>query len=183
MTTPRQHLFIKTLTSLFQAQQSVADLFFKNRLTEEIEKLIDKHLAAAGPEYIRELKNTEKLLEEISYLGQGEPVKLAQAQEQVLHYLYNVLKDKSPRAESPEVVASPVSEPEQKSRIGQKQLNDTQNKILEFVRRVPERRAKEIIVEFSAMSNRTIKRGLKELSQEGLIMKKSGNGTVYYSAV
>ena len=62
-------------------------------------------------------------------------------------------------------------------------LTETQKNILEFVRREPDCRTKDVIDQFSALSQRTVKRGLKELNEEGKIIKRSDGGAVYYSAV
>lgn len=58
--------------------------------------------------------------------------------------------------------------------------NSTKERILNFVRKFPDVRTKEIIDKFNALSGRTVKRNLRELTSEGLLEKKSESGAVYY---
>ena len=196
MTTERQKLFVRTMTPLFQAQQSVADLFFKNRLNKEIEHAIDKHIQhQASPskesrdEYIRALKDLYKVLQEIIYLEKGDAIQLAFSQEQVLRCLYDFLQDARVGKQTPvktevaEVVIKTVAPVIKKTIQNRSKLSETQNNILEFVRREPDCRTKDVIGQFSALSQRTIKRGLKELNEGGWIIKRSDGVAVYYSAV
>lgn len=64
-----------------------------------------------------------------------------------------------------------------------KEINLTANKrnILNYVKRSPNSRTKEIIYEFSALSERTVKRNLKELVGDGLIKRVSKDKAVYYT--
>ena len=203
MAAERQKLFIGMMTPLFRAQESVTDLFFKNRLNKEIERAIDKHVQhQASPsqesrdEYIRALKDLDKVLQEIIYLEKGDAIQLAFSQEQVLRCLYGFLQDTRTIKQTPtktEVVVKlaeptprPViaSEPIIQKPIGNKgRLTETQNNILEFVRREPDCRTKDVIGQFSALSQRTVKRGLKELNEDGWVIKRSDGVAVYYSAV
>ena len=204
MTTELQKLFVRIMTPLFQAQQSVADLFFKNRLGEEIEHAIDKHIQyQAHPslesqrEYIRALKDLNKVLQEIIYLEKGDAIQLTFSQEQVLRYLHGFLqeirvgKQTSTKTEVVMKTTEPTPRPLiptstpviQKSSRGKVRLSKTQENILEFVRQEPDCRTKDVISQFSALSQRTIKRGLKELGEEGRIVKRSDGVAVYYSAV
>jgi len=64
-----------------------------------------------------------------------------------------------------------------------RKLNQSQQKILDFIKSYPNTRTKDIIQEFNALSDRTVKRNLTELSRTGLIKKKVDNKAVYYSTV
>ncbi len=205
MTTEQQKLFVRVMTSLFQVQQSVADLFFKNRLNEETQNILEKHiqfqtrpLEEIRPEYIRSLKNLVKVLQEIAYLEKGEAVQLALSQEQVLRYLHNIIKGMRNIKQIPAkteatikpiglalqpLVVQPAVQIVQRRHRSRKELSETQEKILEFVRQIPDRRTKDVVNQFSALSPRTVKRGLKELSEDGRIVKRIESGAVYYSVV
>lgn len=61
-------------------------------------------------------------------------------------------------------------------------LNENQEKIFGFIKNSPDVRAKDVIDEFSVLSERTVKRNLKELLRSGMIQKRSENRAVYYSA-
>lgn len=209
MTTDQQKLFVRMTTPLFQAQQSVADLFFKNRLSEDIERALSGHIRywtylsdESRREYIQALKDLDKVLQEIIYLEKGDAIQLATAREQVLWYLYNFLQEirtnKQTSAETEAVVKSvePIPRPvyrqagplipnapviRKPSRDNKDKLTETQENILEFVRREPDCRTKDVISQFSALSQRTIKRGLKELNEDGRIVKRTDGVAVYYS--
>src|SRR3989338_3517681 len=59
--------------------------------------------------------------------------------------------------------------------------NSNKERILNFIKKSPNSQTKEIIYEFSLLSNRTVKRNLKELLDEGFIKKISKDNTVYYN--
>ncbi len=195
-------LFVQTLQALLQAQQEVSDIFFNRRLSNAIASVIESHIryhgakkdhaqeyAQASKEYIQSWKSIDHLLEEIMYVNESGRIALAIARERLLYYLREmILESKSVKISVAE--AAPSVAPQAAVEVSQTRplksinhINPTHAKILEFIRRAPERRPKEIIDEFSALSGRTIKRGLKELSREGFIVKKSENRAVYYSAV
>lgn len=195
MTLEHHRLFVQTLQALLQAQQEVSDIFFNRRLSNAIASVIESHIRYHSTkkehpqEYIQSWKSVDRLLEEIIYVSQSGRVALAISRERVLYYLREmILESRSLKVQ--EAASLPPSAPRPsvetfrtKPLKSLLQINPTHVKILEFIRRAPERRPKEIIDEFSALSGRTIKRGLKELSQEGFIIKKSENRAVYYSAV
>ncbi len=62
------------------------------------------------------------------------------------------------------------------------ELNPNKEKILNFIKKSPHTRTKDIIHEFNALSDRTVKRNLGELLKVGLINRKIENKAVYYSA-
>jgi len=59
----------------------------------------------------------------------------------------------------------------------------TSNKeqIFNYIKKTPDMRTKEIMNEFSALSGRTVKRSLKELTDEGFLKKRSDGAAVYYT--
>ena len=59
--------------------------------------------------------------------------------------------------------------------------SSSKERILNFIKKSPNSRTKEIIYEFSILSNRTVKRNLKELLDEGFIKKISKDNAVYYN--
>ncbi|MDP4001773.1 MAG: DeoR family transcriptional regulator [bacterium] len=201
MTREYQKLFVRMMTPLFQAQQSVVDLFFKNRLNEDIEHLINGHIQywtclseESRRDFIRTLKDLNKILQEIIYLEKGDIIQLSITQEQVLRYLLSFIQGiqiKKEISNKVEVVTEPT-EPTPlitasspvvwKTKQGKGKLTKTQEQILEFVRKEPDCRTKDVMNQFSVLSQRTVKRGLKELNEEGKIAKRIERGAVYYSA-
>lgn len=194
MTPDRQRFFVQTLTAIFQARQEVADLFFQHRVTECIQEVLESHIqyclaedsmrVRAHRDHVRALRQADGLFEEISYLKKGDLIAFAVARERILSYIRTVVREEKTGLKKDLAFPKPEqSSIPQKTEPLETKLLGTPQKILEFVRRAPSRRAKDIIDEFSALSGRTIKRGLKELSQKGLIVRKEDNKAVYYSAV
>lgn len=201
MTSDRHSLFIPTLEFLFRAQNSIHDPFFADRLSEGIHTLLAGYIeyrSLARPqsvlarEHLRNCKEVSGLLEQISYVGCADAVLVRMGQERLLGYVRQIIVDiKNIPAEPPATrSAAPaqslpprVQTPAKAARPRSLDRNKTHEKILEFVRRVPDCRPKDIIGEFSALSQRTVKRSLKELSEMGLIVKKTTEDkAVYYSA-
>lgn len=196
MTPERHKLFMQTILALFQAQHGVNDIFFNRRLSEEVSDLLEAHIrycqpfddlqahAQARRTYIQSFKKAETLLEEISYLNKGRPIAVAIARERILFCLEQVLQEGRTRRvfrATPPAMIQTVSSAAA-NRSGEMKMNSTREKILDFVRSGPERRPRDVIDQFSALSERTVKRNLKELSEEGLIVKKIENRATYYSA-
>lgn len=59
--------------------------------------------------------------------------------------------------------------------------NSNKERIFNFIKHSPNSRPKEIIEEFNILSERTVKRNLKELTIEGLVHKFAKDNRVYYS--
>ena len=80
-----------------------------------------------------------------------------------------------------ERAASPVT-PKIKKEI---HLSGNKEKILNYIKRSPDSRTKDIIYEFSVLSERTVKRNLKELVSGGLVKKssKDKDKAVYYHVI
>jgi len=55
-------------------------------------------------------------------------------------------------------------------------------RIFNYIKKMSDVRAKDIMREFSALSDRTVKRCLKELTDDGLLKKRSDGAAVYYLA-
>ena len=59
-------------------------------------------------------------------------------------------------------------------------LTESKKRILEYIKSYPNTRTKDIIYEFSALSDRTVKRNLTDLIKSGLVRKRVDNKAVYY---
>lgn len=57
----------------------------------------------------------------------------------------------------------------------------TKDKILDFIQKTKKIRTRDLVEQFSAFSGRTVKRTLKELTDEGVIKREKGEKAVYYS--
>lgn len=61
-------------------------------------------------------------------------------------------------------------------------LASSKKKILDFIKAYPNTRTKDIVYEFNALSDRTVKRNLTDLLRVGLVKKRIDNKAVYYYA-
>lgn len=59
----------------------------------------------------------------------------------------------------------------------------SKGKILDFIRKSKKTRTKDLIEEFSAFSERTVKRTLKELTSDGILKREEIDRAVYYSII
>lgn len=75
-----------------------------------------------------------------------------------------------------------ISKPSARTKFTRLALKSNSNKerIFHFVRKMPNVRTKDVLSEFSALSGRTVKRSLKELTDNGFLMKRSDGVAVYY---
>lgn len=136
-----------------------------------------------------ELKNTiDGLLEVLDYLEHSKSISttpLLYARRNLLdfklilvrlHHQSTHLKSK-PKENKPPVFIS--------KNIQTKNLKESSNKemIFNFIKHSPNSRTKKIIEEFNILSERTVKRNLKELTTEGLVRKLAKDKGVYYSAI
>ena len=64
--------------------------------------------------------------------------------------------------------------------VREKKIEGNRQRILDFICHFPNTRTKEIIDEFTTLSQRTVKRTLKELVADGLLQKRSEANAVFY---
>ncbi len=62
-------------------------------------------------------------------------------------------------------------------------MSKNKEAILNFIRRTQRARAKDIVDSFHGLSQRTVKRNLKELIMSGRVQKRSEHKAVYYFAI
>ena len=140
-----------------------------------------------------EIKSTVSKIDELNefydYLEHSKLIKdstLALAKRNALVFKLKLLKIKhDPKPEISTANVRDIFKPTQTSKDKNQQspkLNPNKSKILGFIKKSPRTRAKEVIDQFSLLSDRTVKRNLAELIQDGLIQKKLENRAVYYYA-
>jgi predicted transcriptional regulator len=133
-----------------------------------------------------ELKNTvNSLLEFLDYL---EHLKLSlstpllYARRNLLDFKLNLVRFHYQSIQKPKE-NKPVALISKNIQLRSSKESSNKNKIFNFIKRSPNSRTKEIIEEFNILSERTVKRNLKELTTEGLIRKLAKDNRVYYSAI
>lgn len=136
-----------------------------------------------------ELKNVaDSLLELLDYLEHSKFVSttpLLYARRNLLDFKLNLVRlhhhstqlKPKPKENKPPVFVS--------NNIQTKNLKESSNKerIFNFIKRSPNSRTKEIIEEFNILSERTVKRNLKELINAGLIKRSSKDRAVFYQTI
>ncbi|OGN02507.1 MAG: hypothetical protein A2655_02165 [Candidatus Yanofskybacteria bacterium RIFCSPHIGHO2_01_FULL_43_42] len=75
-----------------------------------------------------------------------------------------------------------ISKPSTKTKTPRLALKSNSNKerIFNYIKKTSDVRAKDVMNEFNALSGRTVKRSLKELTDEGFLKKRSDGIAVYY---
>ena len=136
-----------------------------------------------------ELKNSiDGLLELLDYLEHYKTVSttpLLYARRNLLDFKLNLVRlHHEPFQPAPKPKENKPTTPAVKS-FQPRNLRESSNKerIFNFIKRSPNSRTKEIISEFSILSERTVKRNLKELASEGLVRKFAKDKGVYYSVI
>ena len=134
------------------------------------------------------LNSTNNLLELLDYLEHSKSVSTTP----LLYARKNLLNLKLELIKSHQQPIQPVPKPKENKppafvpkNIQLKNPKESSNKerIFNFIKRSPNSRTKEIIEEFNILSERTVKRNLKELTTEGLVRKWAKDNGVYYSAI
>ncbi len=135
-----------------------------------------------------ELKNTmDGLLELLDYLEHSKIVSttpLLYARKNILNFKLDLIRlhhqpiqlSLKPKENKPLAFVAKNIQP--------RSLKESSNKerIFNFIKHSPNSRTKEIVEEFNILSERTVKRNLKELTTEGLVRKWAKDNGVYYSA-
>lgn len=156
---------------------------------EREEVVIVQHASMSHNIRVIELKNSiDSLLELLDYLEHSKLVSvtpLLYARKNLLNFKLNLVKlhhqpiqqELKRKENSPKVFVS--------RNIRPKNLKESSNKerIFNFIKHSPSSRTKEIIEEFNILSERTVKRNLKELMTEGLVQRMSKDNGVYYSVI
>mgnify|MGYP001562929424 FL=1 len=138
---------------------------------------------------LRDLLNSlDGLLELLDYLEHSKLVSatpLLYARKNLLNFKLNLIKLRyQPIQSVPKPKESGPVVPLSKN-IQLRNLKESSNKerIFNFIKHSPNSRTKEIIEEFNILSERTVKRNLKELTTEGVVRKWAKDNGVYYLAI
>lgn len=136
-----------------------------------------------------EFKNSiDSLLELLDYLEHSKSVSTTP----LLYARKNILNLKLELIKLHQQPVQPVPKPTENKpvvsiskNIRPRNLKESSNKerIFNFIKHSPNSRTKEIIEEFNILSERTVKRNLKELTTEGLVHKWAKDNGVYYLAI
>jgi len=147
---------------------------------------------------INSFDNLLDYLEYLTHIFKSDVTPLLVVQRNLLKLKLHVLKQINIGSHKPEVTERAVlasnipirfdeqilkANPKRRTKKFDLKQGSNKEKIMNFVKKFPDVRTKEIIDEFNILSGRTVKRNLRELTDEGFLKKKSEGGAVYYFSV
>lgn len=192
--------FINSIIFLVKLFAGLKDKFLAQKLYDKISAFITGHIKLRSLKEdevervshnicLIELKNTlDSLLEFLDYLEHSKSISTTP----LLYACRNLLDFKLNLIRSHRELIQLTPKPKENKplslvpkNINTKNLKESSNKkrIFNFIKHSPNSRTKDIIGEFNILSERTVKRNLKELITEGLVRKRSEDNRVYYSAI
>jgi hypothetical protein len=185
-----------------QASKQVSDFDFKinNKKDSQFFFQLPQHNVAQYQlkELVNSTNNLIDFLEYLAHTSKNNTVSFLIAQRSLLRFkLYILQQHKNKNTIDPEKIAGVSNSSGVESKMSKAEIiksltpknndkkdkiktNSTKDKILNYIKKRPEVRARDILFEFSSLSNRTVKRNLKELVDEGFLKKISEKGAVYY---
>ena len=177
--------FINTVIFVSRIFSGLKDKFLARKLYDKLSDFVSAYSLPPrdnGAQYNPALLTAiNSLLELLDYLEHSKAV----AAPPLLYARRNLfsLKLQTMRAaEKPKVIEREKKEfspaiPKQKKDIS---VSGNKERIYNYIKRSPNSRTKDIIYEFSVLSDRTVKRNLKELVSEGLVRRVAKDKAVYY---
>ncbi|MBI2068824.1 MAG: hypothetical protein HYT67_01835 [Candidatus Yanofskybacteria bacterium] len=177
--------FINTVIFVSRIFSGLKDKFLARKLYDKLSDFVSAHspppkdnVAQYSPTL---LTATDSLLELLDYLEHSKTVAatpLLYARRSLFAFKLQLIRTQpKPQIIEKERKAASPAAPKIKKEIN---LSGNKEKILNYIKRSPDSRTKDIIYEFSILSERTVKRNLKELVSEGLVKKSSKDNAVYY---
>ena len=181
MTEERTKNFINTVIFVSRIFSGLKDKFLARKLYDKLSDFVSAYVAQSQDGDIKVA--TDFLLELLDYLEHSKIVAatpLLYARRSLFAFKLQLIRTQpeQPIVEK-ERAASPAA-PKIKKEIN---LSGNKEKILNYIKHSPDSRTKDIIYEFSVLSERTVKRNLKELVSEGLVKKSSKDNAVFYHVI
>src|SRR3989344_3909897 len=175
--------FINTVIFVSRIFSGLKDKFLARKLYDKLSDFISAYVAQSASGDIKVV--TDSLLELLDYLEHSKTTAatpLLYARRSLFAFKLQLIRTQpeQPIVEK-ERAASPAA-PKIKKEIN---LSGNKEKILNYIKHSPDSRTKDIIYEFSVLSERTVKRNLKELVSGGLVKKssKDKDKAVYYHVI
>ncbi len=175
--------FINTVIFVARIFPGLKDKFLARKLYDKlsdfIASLMSHNIKQGNP--LVAINNLLDLLDYLEHSKTTFPTPLLYARRNLLALKLQLIRT----AEKPSVIEREKKEKvssvipkikEETDRSGNKE------KIFNYIKRSPNSRTKDIVYEFSILSERTVKRNLKELVDNGLLKRVSKNKAVYYHA-
>jgi hypothetical protein len=170
------------------------DRFLKQKLHGKVSDFVSTFVEW-NPKNVAQCRNKDLLnsvnnlldyLEYLAHISKSNVTPLFLAQRNLLKFKLHILKQsKETKDTTSDVVNSAIliSKPSVRTKSVQlaPKLNLNKERILNYIKKTPDVRTKDVMSEFSALSGRTIKRSLKELTDKGFLKKRSDGAAVYYT--
>lgn len=189
--------FTNSIVLLSKLLTNVEDKFLRRKLYEKMFDMVSVFIAhknnssptSHNQNLLNSINNLLDYLEYLAHISEDNTSPLLFAQRNLLKFKLHILKQKkkeksSMKSSSSEVLSSdavslliPKSSVRVKPRI---KSDSNKERIFNYIKKTPEVRTKDVMREFSALSGRTVKRSLKELTDEGFLKKISDGASVYY---
>ena len=171
--------FINTVIFVSRIFSGLKDRFLARKLYDKLYDFVFAYVAQSKGGDIRVA--TDALLDILDYLEHSKMTSitpLLYARRSLFSFkLQSMRVPTKPTAVQKEEKESFAAIPKPKKEVN---LSGNKQKILNYIKRSPDSRTKDIIYEFSVLSERTVKRNLKELVNDGLVKKSSKDKAVYY---
>ena len=176
----------RAIISTARLLSHLQDEFFVRRVEQYLLKFIqDLFARTPSPRIIfDDCIRIEELLEELIHIRQlqGLSARIAihsLVQMQIATHSLMIQETKSEQSAS-------TREPSLKKKnirreVQTRTLDGNQRKIFEFIQNFPSVRAKDLMTQFSVLSERTVQRNLKNLIQEGLVIREIKDHIIFYA--
>ena len=183
---------------------NIDDKFYKQKLISKVPSLLDSYLdfkkgasvAQYKQSYYRFKVELENLLETIDYILYSNIYKdspLLHLKRRILHLKLYILKGIKNSYTAPTlnegkgafsfVEKTELSKSNTQAVSYKDRPTSAKEKILDFIKKSKKIRTKDLVEEFSALSERTVKRTLKDLTDHGLLKREEADRAVYYSVI
>ena len=204
--------FTNSIVLLSKLLTKVEDKFLREKLYGKMSDMVSAFVEqrtgpslashnVASKDLLNSINNILDYLEYLAHISKNDTTPLLLAQRNLLKFKLHILKRNkykevsrtsdvsrltSDVAPTPDVVNSAIliSKPSVRTKPARLVLksNSSKEQIFNYIKKTPEVRTKDVMSEFNALSGRTVKRSLKELTDEGFLKKRSDGIAVYYLA-
>ncbi len=193
--------FTNSIILLVKLFSGLKDKFLTQKLHNKISALIggyiklsnfegeDEEASTSHNVRVRDLLNTcDSLLDFLDYVEHSKltsTTPLLYARKNLLNFKLEIVRSYLQLPQRTAKPKEPKASPVPNFPAKPKNIKDSSNKerIFNFIKHSPNSRTKDIIDEFSVLSQRTVKRNLKELTRGGFLRKWSKDNAVYYSVL
>lgn len=183
--------FTNSIILLSKLLSKIEDRFFARKLYEKVSDFVSAFVEQRtspfstshniSPDLLNSINNLLDHLDYLKHDSKLDSASLFLAQRNLLKFKLHILKKKNDIPAIIDAATSKLAKPKPKLIRLILKSNSNKERIFNFVKDTPDVRTKDIMDEFRTLSGRTIKRNLKELTDEGFLRKRSEeSGAVYY---